>query len=129
MSLDVNTKIQGTGVIFPVLVKAATAVRAGCMLVEDTGAEEAGGDHKFLGVADETVSNSAGALGDKTVNVRRGVAAWFKNSATDPVLQATCGVACYGESGDTVCVTVGSKGAVGTVMRVDSTLGVLVWLG
>lgn len=76
----------------------------------------------YLGRAEETVDNSAGADGAVSVLVRRGKAFKFANSATDPVTQASLGKVCYIEDDQTVSATsgTGARSASGKVIGVES---------
>jgi hypothetical protein len=81
---------------------------------------------RVLGVACETVDNSAGASG-VYADIMRG-AFWFANSAsTDEILDDHLGEKCYVVDDNTVAA-VGAAGrpVAGRVMAIDSTLGVLV---
>jgi len=82
-----------------------------------------------LGRAEQTVDNSAGAAGDKKIEVRRGVFK-FANLGADPVVLADRFSVCYVVDDQTVAKTNGTntRSAAGLVMDVDAT-GVWVWLG
>ena len=56
----------------------------------------------YLGRADEYVDNTGGADGAKTIQVRRGKAFKWKNSAGDAVTQAELGKTCYIVDDETV---------------------------
>lgn len=76
----------------------------------------------YIGRAEQTVDNSAGAPGDKSVMVRRGKAFKFANSAADAVTQAEFGQACYIVDDATVAKTNGNgtRSPAGVVVGVES---------
>lgn len=121
-----NTERQA-GDVIGVPVAASTKVEAGkiaCANATGYGVEGSTATTlTALGRFEETVDNSAGANGAKTVRVRRGV---FKldNSATDPVTQASLGKTVYIEDDETVAATDGgnpvTKSAAGTCLGVES---------
>lgn len=76
----------------------------------------------YLGRAEETVDNTAGADGAKTVLVRRGKAFKFKNSGADAVTQASLGKVCYIVDDETVAATngTGTRSAAGIVVGLDA---------
>lgn len=82
------------------------------------------------GRAEGFADNSAGADGDILVRVRQG-AFYYANSAADPIAQADIGNTCYIVDDQTVAKTNGSatRSAAGTILDVDSALGVLVGVG
>ena len=79
-----------------------------------------------IGRADETVDNSGGADGAKSVHVTPGVYKWA-NFGGDAVTQAEVGNECFITDDQTVSKTngMGTKSAAGTVVQVDSD-GVVV---
>ena len=87
-------------------VKASTSLDAGKMVaIDSTGYAVAAADAASLmvvGMADESVDNSTGANGAKTVMVRRGKAFLFANDATHPVAQAHMGEVVYVKDAATV---------------------------
>lgn len=76
----------------------------------------------YQGRAEEQVDNSSGADGDKAVNVRKRKAFKWKNSGSDPVVQADVGKTCYIVDDETVAKTNGSsaRSAAGTVVKLES---------
>lgn len=76
----------------------------------------------YLGRAEESVDNTGGANGDKTVTVRRREAFYWKNHGADLVTQASLGKACYIVDDETVAATNGTntRSAAGIVVGVDS---------
>lgn len=83
-----------------------------------------------IGVADETVDNSAGADGALSVRVRRGKVFKLKNSATNPAVQASVGSDIYVEDDETVAVAAGPTNDIvaGVCLGVESD-GVFVAIG
>lgn len=81
---------------------------------------------RIVGVFKETVDNSAGASG-VYADVERGPF-WFTNSSSsDQILDDHIGELCYCVDDATVAaLATGSRPAVGRVIAIDSTLGVLV---
>ena len=83
--------------------------------------------HNVVGIADETVDNSGGSAGDKTINVRRKKAFKLANSATNALVQADVGADCYVEDS----VTVSDNGATNDIVA-GELLGIEsdgVWVG
>lgn len=82
----------------------------------------------YFGRFEETVDNSAGSAGDKTVLVRRGKAFKWGNYATDAVTQAEVGKLCYIYDDAQVAKTSadGVRSVAGIVLGVDADG---VWVG
>lgn len=78
-------------------------------------------------IVDGYMDNTGGSAGDLFARVRRGIFC-FKNSASDPVVQADDGLFCYIDDDETVCHTGTGKSVAGIVRRIDSA-GVWVWIG
>lgn len=80
--------------MFPVKL-AAVKVYAGTVLATNTsgfaGPLGASYNTALLGVAEDTVDNSGGVAGDKSVNVRRSCAFALGNNGTNAVAQADIG--------------------------------------
>lgn len=76
----------------------------------------------YLGRASETVDNTAGANGAKTVRVDRKEAYKFGNLAADLVVQADLGKTCYIVDDQTVAKTNGgaTRSAAGKVVGIDA---------
>lgn len=77
----------------------------------------------YLGRAEESVDNTGGADGAKSVLVRRGKAFKFKNSGGDAVTQAELGKTCYIVDDETVSKTNAggnTQSAAGKVLGVES---------
>lgn len=85
-----------------------------------------------IGVAMETVDNTSGSNGTKSIRIERG-AFWFANSAsTDAITVADITNSCFVVDDNVVAKTAGSGGtrqAAGRILDVSSTLGVLVEVG
>jgi len=87
---------------------------------------------RALGVSEEEVNNSSGAAGDLSANkIRRG--SWWvsNNSSTEALTDADVGRICYALDDNTATRTNGggTRSALGRVLDVDSTRGVLVEIG
>lgn len=74
-----------------------------------------------VGMAIETVDNTYGQAGDKTVVVRPGIYAWQNSSGNDAITQAQVGSVCYVVDDETVAKTdgTGTRSKAGTVLAVD----------
>lgn len=74
-----------------------------------------------VGRAEETVDNSGGGDGDKTVRVRRGVFPFENSAAADEITAADIGATCYWVDDQTVAKTDGTstRSAAGVVFDVD----------
>ena len=94
----------------PYPMAAATKVYAGALVVLAAGFARGGTAATNLvavGRAEETVDNSGGAAGDKTIRVRRGVFL-FANSTGDAIAQAEVGQTCFVEDDETVAASDGT---------------------
>lgn len=80
-----------------------------------------------VGRADETVDNTGGAAGDKTIKVRRGVFRFANSAAGDLITRTEIGKDCYVVDDQTVAKTSNSSArpVAGKVFGVDA-LGVWV---
>jgi hypothetical protein len=109
------------------LVSASTAsatkgqaVKAGASLVQ-----------QVVGIATKTVDNSAGSAGALSIDVQAGDF-WFTNSGGgDAIDLQHIGMPCYVVDDQTVALTdnAGARIVAGTIVSVDSVLGVLVIVG
>lgn len=104
---------------------AASKVLAGTIVVLNAagyaeGATTAAGK-TAVGVAEDTVDNSAGSAGDLNVPVRRGVFAFANSASTDEIKLTDVGSTCYLVDNQTVAKTDGSasRSAAGTVRDVN----------
>lgn len=119
--------------LLAVKVAASTIIYAGAMVMLDAGygkpAAEAVGK-VVLGRAEETVDNSSGSAGDKTINVRRGVFKWDNSSSGDLIAQAQVASVCYAVDDHTVAKTSnsGARSVAGIVISIE-TDGVYVQQG
>jgi hypothetical protein len=122
---DRNTQMKDTEII-SVPVAAAKKLFAGALVAANaTGYATPGAAATtltYLGRAEESVDNSAGANGDKAVLVRRKKAFKWVNSGADAVTQAELGKTCYIVDDQTVAKTdgVGTRSAAGKVVGLDS---------
>lgn len=125
LTADRNTPHKD-GEIIAVPVAAATKIFAGGIVAANaTGYATKGAvatTLTYLGRADESVDNTGGADGAKTIQVRRGKAFKWKNSGTDAVTQAELGKTCYIADDETVSKTNGTntQSAAGKVVGIDS---------
>lgn len=99
------------GLLIGLLVAAATLIEAGKIVAVNAAgylveASDAAGII-VVGIADQTIDNSAGANGDLTAVVKRGELYLLANSATNPVTQADVGSNVYIEDDETVAVAAG----------------------
>jgi len=72
-----------------------------------------------LGVAQDEQDNSTGAIGDKSVRIKRGVFR-FANSVADPVTKTSVGGPCYVEDDHTVAITTTNTIVAGMILAVDT---------
>ena len=74
-----------------------------------------------IGRADETVDNTAGANGDKSIKARRGVFRFANSAAADLIARTEIGKPCYVVDDQTVAKTnnAGARPVAGTVFGVD----------
>ncbi|WP_136414818.1 hypothetical protein [Herbaspirillum sp. ST 5-3] len=124
LTADRNTPHKD-GDLLPVLVAGATKIYAGAIVVANAGYAEPGStalNLVYLGRADESVDNSAGADGAKTVTVRRNKAFKWANSGADAITQAEVGKTCYIVDDQTVAKTDGggTRSAAGKVVGLDA---------
>lgn len=108
---DRNTPMKD-GELIVVPVAAAMKIFAGAIVCANAAGYAVKGAPisglVYLGRAEETVDNSAGALGAKSISVRRGKAFKFASEATDPVTQAQLGKCCYVFDDQTVSASAGA---------------------
>ncbi len=125
LTKDRNTPMRDAEVI-SVPVHAGAVIHAGALTVAEATGHAAPGSvattHTYLGRAEESVDNTAGADGAKSVLVRRGKAFKWKNSGADAVTQASLGKVCYIVDDETVAATNGgaTRSAAGIVVALDS---------
>jgi hypothetical protein len=117
--------LQKDGGLVVVSLKAAANIHGGALVVIDAGyAIQATTKTglKFVGIAEQAVDNTAGANGDKTVEVRRERVFFAKNSAGDPIAQADLFNQCYLVDDETVAKTNGTstRSLAGRIIQVDS---------
>lgn len=126
LTADRNTPMKD-GELIAVPVAANAAIFAGALVAANaTGFATKGATATtltYLGRAEESVDNTGGADGAKSIMVRRGKAFLFKNSGTDAVTQASLGKACYIVDDETVSKTNAggnTQSAAGIVVGVDA---------
>ena len=127
---DRNTPLRD-GDILNLDVAATTKIYGGSLVARDASGNAVPGATattlKGVGRAEDQVDNSAGAAGDKTVNIRKGVFRFANSSAGDLIARADIGSDCYIVDDQTVAKTDGTstRSVAGTVFDVDS---VGVWV-
>lgn len=114
-------------------VSADAIIFKGALVVLNGGFAEPGSVATTLvaiGRAEESVDNTGGQDGDKTVRTRAGVFRFANSSAGDAITAADIGSDCYIVDDFTVAKTDGTatRSVAGKVMEVDS-LGVWVAIG
>lgn len=130
LTAERNTKIRATqGALSTDLalpMKAAAKVfKGGLVVVDATGYAKAGGGavatERVAGIAQETVDNTTGANGAKTVKVRRGVAK-LANFGTDLVGGTSLLADCFAEDDQTVRATsaTNTRSRAGRVIAIDA---------
>lgn len=125
LAADRQTPRQGTGLL-SLLVSAATKCYAGGIAVINGGYVEPGTTALGLvavGRFNQTVDNSTGAAGDLRVEVNRGEAyRWLNSAAADEITQADLFTTCYIVDDETVAKTdgAGTRSVAGTVVGVDA---------
>lgn len=125
LAADRNTQMKD-GEVIAVPVAANVKCYAGGLGVANASGFAAPGSVAttltYLGRFEETVDNTGGANGAKTVQIRRKKAFKFKNYATDLVTQAELGKTCYIVDDETVAKTNGTstRSAAGKVVGIDS---------
>lgn len=128
---------QFAGDYYVLPVKAATKIYAGTLVAIDATGHaipaKAAASLTAAGRAEDTVDNSAGADGDVTAVVARGVFKW-DNDAASAVDQADVGQDCYMLDDETVTAAASdgasespvSYSVAGKVLGIDSDGGVIV---
>lgn len=123
---------ERSGQTSTVPVAAATTIWQGGIVVMEAGVAKPGKTATglvVLGLAEETVDNSTGAAGAKSVTPRRGC--WrFVNLASDPVTAADVGQDVYLVDDQTIAKTsaTATRSVAGTLIDVDA-IGAWVRLG
>lgn len=125
LSADRNTPMKDGELISVPVAEGAELFAGGIAVADATGYAAPGSAATgltYLGRSEEHVDNTDGSDGDKSVQVRRKRAFKWKNSATDPVTQASLGLTCYVEDNETVAETdgTGTLSAAGIVLGVES---------
>lgn len=124
LATDRNTPMKDAELV--VLPMAAVKIFAGALVAADASGFVTKGATAttltYLGRAEESKDNSAGAAGAQTITVRRGKAFKWKNSGADAVTQASLGKVCYIVDDETVAGTNGTntRSAAGVVVGLDS---------
>ncbi|WP_417766729.1 hypothetical protein [Stappia sp.] len=105
-------------------VAGATKIQAGALVVLDAGLAKPGHTATglvSLGRAERTVDNTAGAAGEKRVEILRKRTFLFSNLEADPVALADVGKTCFVVDDETVAKTdgTGTRSPAGRVADVD----------
>lgn len=112
-----------TGEFVYLPLAAATKIYQGTIVARDSaGRVVAASDTaglRVIGIAEQTVDNSAGAAGDLSINVRLGVFK-FENSATNAVDADDIGKMAVVEDNQVVAETSTNKVCAGRILAVDS---------
>jgi hypothetical protein len=118
---------QKEGVLVSIPVKANVKCYAGGIAVTSGGYAAPGSvatTLTYVGMFTETVDNTGGADGAKSVLVRRGRAfKWSNSTSTDEITQADIMADCYIVDDETVAKTSGTstRSKAGKVIGVDAT--------
>lgn len=122
LPMAASTKIFKGGLVSASNLAASKgqAVKAGAALSQTV-----------VGIALATVDNSAGSAGALSIEVQPGVWWMGNSSAGDAIDLQHIGMPCYVVDDQTVALTDngGARVKCGTILQVDSTLGVLVEIG
>lgn len=124
LTADRNTQMKDGELI--ALPMAAVKIFAGSLVAANASGYATPGAAAatltYLGRAEETVDNSAGNAGDKTVQVRRGKMFKWGNYASDAVTQAELGKPCFIYDDAQVAKTSnnGARSVAGIVLGVES---------
>lgn len=130
LTADRNTAMKDIKLV-PVPMAAAKIYAGSLVAANATGYATPGAASPaltYLGRAEETLDNSAGNAGDKTILVRCGQAFKFGNYASDLVTQAELGKPCYIYDDSQVAKTSGNgaRSPAGIVVGVEADG---VWVG
>lgn len=124
LTKDRNTPRHG-GETFGYGVAASTRIFAGSIAALNAAGDAVPGATSTtltaVGRADTHVDNSAGAAGDETVIVRKGVFQFANSAAADEITKADIGADCFIVDDQTVAKTNGTntRSVAGKVMAVD----------
>jgi len=119
------------GDVKAVKIAASQKIFAGAMVMRNSSGYAVKGATATglvgIGRADEQVDNSAGAAGDKSVNVRPGVHRYANSASGDLITIADIGKPCYAVDDQTVAKTNGTntRSIAGFIFDVDD---VGVWV-
>ncbi len=120
-----DTRERGRDLLVIPLAASTTIYQGGLVAANASGYAVPGSvatTLKAAGRAEETIDNSAGSAGDRSITVKRGVFK-FKNSGSDPVTQAGVLGDCYIVDDETVAATNGTntRSKAGKVLEVEAT--------
>ena len=138
LSADFSRKQSGVGPVialgFAAPVAASTTIYKGSLVAINASGNavpaSANRNLRVVGVSEESVDNSTGSAGDKTVAPRRGGFVFANSATTAAVSDADIGRVCYVVDDNTVARhdALGTRPVAGKVLGVDS-LGVHVEIG
>lgn len=115
-------EMTGDNILAP--VKGSTVIYAGTLVAADSsGRAVPAADTAsltVLGVAVETVDNSAGTDGAKSVLVKQGVFTGFANDDTNPVTAAKLGQSVFVKDDNTLAATTTNSVKAGTLLAIES---------
>ena len=124
-TVDRNTPHKD-GELISVPMAATAVIPAGVIVCANASGYAVNGSTAttltYIGRSEESVDNSAGSNGTKSILVRRRKAFKFANDGTDPVLPARLFKACYIVDNQTVANTdgTGTRSAAGVVIAIES---------
>lgn len=125
LAAERNT-IERNGSRLNLALAAAIVIYAGALVARDGSGNATPGATattlRGVGRAAETVDNSAGAAGDVTVEIEKGIFRFGNSASTDEITAADIGNDCYIVDDQTVAKTNGSstRSVAGKVFDVDA---------
>jgi len=120
-----DTRERGRDLLVLPVAAATTIFQGGLVAVNASGYAVPGSvatTLKGAGRAEETIDNSAGSAGDKSVTIKRGVFK-FKNHGADACVQGDTLADCYIVDDETVAKTNGTntRSKAGKILEVEAT--------
>lgn len=125
LTQDRNTPYKDPEIMVVALAAGMVAFAGGMAVINAQGFAEPAKTAtglKYVGRFEQHVDNSAGIDGAASVEIRQGKMFKFKNSAADPVMQASVGSPCYIVDDETVAASdgAGTRSSAGKVMGFDA---------
>lgn len=117
-----NAKVAAGAKIYRGSMVALSATGFAAMPTAATGL-------KIVGVATQTVDNTAGADGDKSIDYKVGVFCRTNSASADLITIADIGNLVYAIDGGTVAKVATGRSAAGTCVGIDAVLGPMVAIG